>query len=96
MRAGAIGASPLQKIRCIVLRRFELNQTGSLVKTPIKTKGRVMTLLPAVAVAATMVYWLSGFIGQHFSELATSIIDLLLFVVFMVAINTFLKNLRGD
>lgn len=55
-----------------------------------------MTLLPAVAVAATMVYWLSGFIGQYFSELATSVIDLLLFVVIMVSINTFLKNMRGD
>ncbi len=55
-----------------------------------------MTLLPAVAVAATMVYWLSGFIGQYFSELATQIIDLLLFVVIMVAVNTLLKNWRGD
>jgi len=55
-----------------------------------------MTLLPAMAVAATMVYWLSGFIGRHFSELTTSIIDLLLFVTVMVTVNTFLKNMRGD
>jgi hypothetical protein len=55
-----------------------------------------MTLLPAVAVAAAMVYWLSGLIGQYFSELATQIIDLLLFVVIMVAVNTLLKNWRGD
>jgi ribosomal protein S19 len=88
----AIRESLMKMIHCVSARRTELNQAGP----PIKTKGRVMTLLPAVAVAATMVYWLSGFIGQHFSELATSIIDLLLFVVFMVTINTFLKNLRGD
>jgi heme/copper-type cytochrome/quinol oxidase subunit 1 len=55
-----------------------------------------MTLLPAIAVAATMVYWLSHFIGQYFSELGTQIIDLLLFVGFMVAINTLLKNWRGE
>lgn len=55
-----------------------------------------MTLLPAVAVALTMVYWLSGFIGQYFSELATQVIDLLLFVVIMTAINTLLKSWRGD
>ncbi|MGC3982143.1 MAG: hypothetical protein QM808_12880 [Steroidobacteraceae bacterium] len=55
-----------------------------------------MTLLPAVAVAATMVYWLSGFIGQYFSELVTQIIDLLLFVAIMVTIHTLLKKLKGD
>jgi hypothetical protein len=55
-----------------------------------------MTLLPAIAVAATLVYWLSHFIGQYFSELATQIISLLLFVVVMVAVNTLMKNLRGD
>jgi hypothetical protein len=55
-----------------------------------------MTLLPAIAVAATMVYWLSHFIGQYFSELATQVIDLLLFVGIMVAINTLLKSWRGD
>ena len=55
-----------------------------------------MTLLPAVAVAATVVYWLSGFIGHYFSELATQVIDLLLFVIVMVAINTLLKSWRGD
>lgn len=55
-----------------------------------------MTLIPAVAVAATMVYWLSDFIGRYFSELATQIIGLLLFVVIMVAVNTLLKSWRGD
>ena len=55
-----------------------------------------MTLLPAIAVAATMVYWLSSFIGRHFSELTTQIIDLLLFVVIMTALNRLLKNWRGD
>lgn len=55
-----------------------------------------MTLLPAVAVAATMVYWLSGFIGRYFSELATQVIDLFLFVAIMVVINTLLKKARGD
>ncbi|MGE0114327.1 MAG: hypothetical protein AB7T07_05520 [Steroidobacteraceae bacterium] len=55
-----------------------------------------MTLLPAIAVALTLVYWLSGFIGQYFSELTTQIIDLLLFVVIMTAINTLLKSWRGD
>jgi len=36
------------------------------------------------------------FFGQYFSELATQIISLLLFVVVMVAVNTLMKNLRGD
>jgi hypothetical protein len=55
-----------------------------------------MTLLPAIAVAATMVYWLSGFIGQHCSELATQIIDLFLFVIIMTLLNRLLKSWRGD
>jgi hypothetical protein len=55
-----------------------------------------MTLLPAMAVAATVVYWLSGLIGRHFSELTTQILDLFLFVGVMVVVQTFLKNMRGD
>ena len=55
-----------------------------------------MTLLPAMLVAATMVYWLSGFIGQYFSELTTQVLDLFLFVIVMVVINTLLKKMRGD
>jgi len=58
--------------------------------------GGTVTLLPAIAVAATMVYWLSGFIGRHFSELTTQIIDLLLFVVIMTVLNRLLKSWRGD
>jgi len=53
-----------------------------------------MTLLPAIALAGGLVYWLSGFIGRFFSPNVTSLIDLLLFVTIMVATNTFLKNLR--
>lgn len=55
-----------------------------------------MVLLPAVAVAAVVVWWLSGLIGQHFSELTAQVIDLFLFVGVMVTVHTFLKNLRGD
>ena len=55
-----------------------------------------MTLIPAMAVAATVVYWLSGLIGSHFSELAAQVIDLFLFVGVMVAVQMLLKNLRGD
>jgi len=53
-----------------------------------------MTLLPSVAFAACIVYWLSDFIGRFCSPNVTSLIDLLLFVTIMVATNTFLKNLR--
>ena len=55
-----------------------------------------MTLLPAMIVAATMVYWMSGFIGRYFSELTTQVLDLFLFVGVMVFINTLLKKARGD
>lgn len=55
-----------------------------------------MTLIPAMAVAAVIVYWLSGLIGQHFSELTTQILDLFLFVGVMVTVQVFLKKLRGD
>ncbi len=47
-----------------------------------------------MAFAAAMVYWLHRYIIQWFSTGVTSVIDLLLFVVIMVATNTFLKNLR--
>lgn len=53
-----------------------------------------MTLLPSVAFAAAIVYLLTDYIGRFFSPNATSVIDLLLFVVIMVSTNTFLKNLR--
>lgn len=53
-----------------------------------------MTLLPSVALAMTIVYWLHHFIERHFSVNVSSVIELLLFVVIMVATNTFLKNLR--
>lgn len=53
-----------------------------------------MTLLPAIAFAAAMVYLLSDFIGRFFSPNVTAVIDLLLFVVIMTATHTLLKNLR--
>jgi hypothetical protein len=53
-----------------------------------------MTLLPSVALAMCVVYWLHHFVKQHFSVNISSVIDLILFVVIMVATNTFLKNLR--
>ena len=55
-----------------------------------------MTVLPAMAFAAAIVYWLSGYISHWFSPNMTSVIDLLLFVVIFVSTHTFLKNLRGD
>ena len=55
-----------------------------------------MTLLPSIALAASVVYMLSKFINQYFSDNVTAVIDLLLFVVIMVATNSLLKNLRGD
>lgn len=55
-----------------------------------------MTVLPAMALAACVVYVSSGFIGRFFSPNITALLDLLLFVVVMVATNSFLKNLRGD
>lgn len=55
-----------------------------------------MTVLPAMALAAVIVYALSGYIGHWFSPNVTSIIDLILFVTVFVATNSFLKNLRGD
>ena len=47
-----------------------------------------------MAFAAAMVYWLHRYIIQWVSTNVASFIDLLLFVVIMVATNTFLKNLR--
>ena len=55
-----------------------------------------MTVLPSMAFAAAMVYWLSRYVSHWFSPNVTSVIDLLLFVTIMVATNSFLKNLRGD
>lgn len=55
-----------------------------------------MTILPSMAVAVCVVYVASGFIGRFFSPNATAVIDLLLFVTVLVAVNSFLKNLRGD
>lgn len=55
-----------------------------------------MRILASMAVALTVVYMLSGFISRHFSELATSIIDLFLFVTVMVLINSMLRSLKGD
>lgn len=55
-----------------------------------------MTVLPSMALAACAVYVLSGFIGRFFSSNVATVLDLLLFVVVMVAANSFLKNLRGD
>jgi len=53
-----------------------------------------MTVLPAMAFAAAMVYWLSRYISHWFSPNVTSFIDLILFVTIMVATNTLLKNWR--
>ncbi|HYM36018.1 MAG TPA: hypothetical protein VET48_11515 [Steroidobacteraceae bacterium] len=54
-----------------------------------------MTVLPAMAFAAAMVYWLSHYISRWFSTNVTSLIDLILFVTIFVATNSFLKNLKG-
>ena len=54
----------------------------------------MMTLFPSVALAACVVYLLSGHISHYCSANVTSVIDLVLFVTVMVATNTFLKNLR--
>jgi len=53
-----------------------------------------MILLPSMAFAAVMVYWLSGYIGQHFSQNVTAVLDLILFVTIFVATHTFLRKLR--
>lgn len=55
-----------------------------------------MTVIPAMAFAAAIVYWLHRYIAQWLSQGLTSFADLLLFVVIMVATNTFLKNLKGE
>ena len=55
-----------------------------------------MTLLPAIALAMSVVYMLNKLISEYFSDNVTAVIDLLLFVVIMAATNSFLKNLRGD
>ena len=55
-----------------------------------------MTVLPALAFATAMVYWLSGAISQWFSQNVASVIDLLLFVVVFVSTHTFLRSLKGD
>ena len=53
-----------------------------------------MTVLPSMAFAAAIVYWLSGYIERYFSQNVTAAIDLILFVTIFVATNSFLKNLR--
>lgn len=53
-----------------------------------------MTLLPSMAFAAAMVYWLSRYVGEWFPTNVAAVIDLLLFVTIFVATNSFLKNLR--
>jgi hypothetical protein len=53
-----------------------------------------MTVLPSMAFAAAIVYWLHRYIGEWFSPNVASAVDLLLFVTIFVATNSFLKNLR--
>jgi hypothetical protein len=53
-----------------------------------------MHVIPAMAFAVAMVYWLSGYIAQWFSPNVTAVLDLILFVTIFVATNSFLKNLR--
>jgi hypothetical protein len=53
-----------------------------------------MTLLPSMAFAAAIVYWLYRYVSNWFSPNATSVVLLFLFVIIFVATNTFLKNLR--
>jgi len=53
-----------------------------------------MTLLPSVALAMCIVYWLHRFIERHTSMNVAALIELLLFVVIMVSTNTILKKLR--
>jgi len=53
-----------------------------------------MTMLPSMAFAAAVVYWLSHYVSRWFSPNVTSVIDLLLFVTIFVATNSLLKNWR--
>jgi hypothetical protein len=53
-----------------------------------------MTLLPSMAFAAAIVYWLSRYVSEWFSPNVASVVDLLLFVTIFVSTNSFLKNLR--
>jgi hypothetical protein len=53
-----------------------------------------VTVLPAMAFAAAIVYWLHRYIDQWLPQGAVALADLLLFVTIFVATNTFLKNLR--
>jgi hypothetical protein len=53
-----------------------------------------MTILPSMAFAAAMVYWLSHYVSRWFSPNITSVIDLILFVTLFIAMNSLLKNLR--
>jgi hypothetical protein len=53
-----------------------------------------VTVLPAMAFAVAMVYWLSHYISRWFSPNVASFIDLILFVTILVATNSFLKNLK--
>ena len=53
-----------------------------------------MTVLPSMAFAAAIVYWLNQYISSWFSQNVASAVDLLLFVTIFVATNAFLKNLR--
>lgn len=53
-----------------------------------------MTVLPSMAFAAAIVYWLHQYIAAWFSSGLAPVIDLLLFVTIFVSTNTLLKNLR--
>lgn len=53
-----------------------------------------MTVIPSMALAACLVYALSGYIGQFFSQNVAALIDLILFVTIFIATNSLLKNLR--
>ena len=56
----------------------------------------VVRVIPAMAFAAAMVYWLHRYLAAWFSPNVASVLDLILFVVILVATNSFLKNLKGD
>jgi hypothetical protein len=53
-----------------------------------------MTLLPSVALAMCLVYWMHRFIERHVSLNVAAVLELILFVVIMVSTNTILKKLR--
>ncbi len=47
-----------------------------------------------MAFAAAIVYWVSGYLAERFSQNVAAVIALVLFVTVFVATHTFLRKLR--